>query len=94
MRLVASDFMSLYRPSKCATRVILRARGEKESEPSAFEQVLRELGRRHELQHLETLGDCIDLSDVPSQNGSKERWRQSRTRRRSSINRHSVWQRL
>ncbi len=64
MRMIASDFMTYYRPSRCEMRVVLRHRGEKEAEPSAFDQVLNRLGIQHEKQHLKTLGAYVDLSDV------------------------------
>src|ERR1035437_8726821 len=65
MRIVASDFISLYLPSRCSKRVVIRSRGEKETEPSAFDVVLQQLGRRHELQQLSTLGPFVDMSQVP-----------------------------
>jgi hypothetical protein len=55
MRLTPSDIVSLYRPTLCSNRVFLRQKGEPEAEPSAFEQVLRRLGIRHEQQHLRHL---------------------------------------
>ena len=67
MRVVASDFMSLYLPSPCSGRVIHRFRGEEEAEPTEFDKVLRELGRRHEHQHLQSLGTFVDLSQVPQE---------------------------
>jgi predicted RecB family nuclease len=67
MRIVASDLMSLYLPSMCAGRVILRFRGEEEAEPSEFDKVLQELDRRHELQHLATLGPFVDMSEIPQE---------------------------
>ncbi len=67
MRIVASDLMSLYLPSMCASRVIYRFRGEEEAESTEFDKVLQELGRRHELQHLATLGPFVDLSEIPQE---------------------------
>lgn len=67
MRLIASDLMSLYRPSLCSGRVIHRFRGDDEAEPTEFDKVLQELGRRHELQHLQLLGTVVDLSEVPQE---------------------------
>jgi len=64
VRMIASDFMTYYRPSLCEMRVFLRHRGEKEAEPSAFDQVLNRLGIQHEKQHLATLGAYVDLSGV------------------------------
>ena len=42
----------------------IRQRGEKEAEPSAFDQVLNRLGIQHEKQHLATLGAYVDLSGL------------------------------
>jgi len=66
MRLTASDIITLNRPTPCPLRVYLRQQGVKESEPSAFEQILETLGERHELEHLATLGPYEDLSGVPA----------------------------
>jgi predicted RecB family nuclease len=65
MRLVASDFVTYYRPEPCAGRVFLRSKGEPEAEPSDFDRVLRELGLRHEQEHLATLGPYLDLQGMP-----------------------------
>jgi predicted RecB family nuclease len=67
MRILVSDLMSLYLPSPCAGRVIHRFRGEEEAEPTEFDKVLQELGRRHELQHLAILGPFVDLSEIPQE---------------------------
>jgi predicted RecB family nuclease len=64
MRLTPSDIVSLYLPTLCSNRVFLRQNGEPEAEPSAFEQVLRRLGIRHEQQHLATLGAFVDVSGL------------------------------
>ena len=64
MRLLASDLMTYFRPCVCELRVRLREKSEPEGEPSAFEEILRELGRRHEQQHLATLGQYADLSGI------------------------------
>lgn len=67
MRLVATDVMTLFRPSKCGLRVYLRHMGEPEADPGPFELVLRRLGIRHEQQHLATLSGCLDLSEYPEE---------------------------
>lgn len=66
MRLSAADIFNLYRPTLCPLRVYLHGRGVPESEPSVFEQILKVLGQRHELEHLGTLGPYQDLSVVPA----------------------------
>ena len=65
MRLIASDFITYYRPSACDLRVFLRQKGEAEAEASPFDEVLRRLGIRHEEEHLGTLGAFLDLSGPP-----------------------------
>jgi len=62
MRLTARALYDWYQPSECALRVWLKARGEAEAEPSEYQKILHELGRRHELRHLATLGESVDLS--------------------------------
>lgn len=63
MNLSASDIYTLYRPSKCERRVFLRSHGEHESEPSEFDKLIEELGRRHEANHLATFRKYEDLKD-------------------------------
>lgn len=58
----ASDFYSLDRPSTCKRRVYLDAIGAERAEKSPYDEVLEELGRRHEAKHLATLGPYLDLS--------------------------------
>lgn len=62
MRLIASDFYTYHRPSECTLRVYLRHRGEEESAPGPYEQVIRLLGQRHERTHLGTFPSYVDLS--------------------------------
>jgi predicted RecB family nuclease len=64
MRLIASDFVTYYRPSKCELRVLLRQKGVREAEPGPFDEVLQTLGLRHEREHLATLGPHTDLSGL------------------------------
>src|ERR1035437_684650 len=64
VRLTATDFMTYWRPSPCELRVFLQEKSEPQAEPSAFDEVMRRLGIRHEQEHLATLGPYLDLSDV------------------------------
>src|SRR5208282_1216361 len=64
MRLIASDFVTHHRPTKCELRVFLRHKGEPEGEPSPFDEVLHRLGLGHEKQHLAALGPHTDLSGL------------------------------
>lgn len=65
MRLLASDIITLYRPSECELRFFLRSQNTPESEPSEFDKMLRRLGERHEKEHLATLGSYVDLNGIP-----------------------------
>jgi predicted RecB family nuclease len=62
MRLTASDFASCHRPTRCDLRVFLRHHRAQEAEPSPYELVLRQLGLRHERDHLATLGTFANAS--------------------------------
>ncbi len=61
MRLSASDLYTYHRPSRCDLRVVLRHRGELESQPGEYEEVLRRLGERHERSHLASLTGAVML---------------------------------
>lgn len=61
----ASDTYSLYQPSNCSRRVYLRYRQIQEPKPGPYEEVLRKLGDRHEMAHLTTFSDVVDLSQIP-----------------------------
>jgi predicted RecB family nuclease len=61
LRVVASDFYTLHRPSRCELRVYLDHIGVEGSPPGPFEQVFFRLGERHEAAHLAALGDHVDL---------------------------------
>jgi len=62
MRLSASDLVRYYSPSICRRRLDCYRRGLSEAEPGAFEQLLVEMGRRHEARHRESLDPVLDLS--------------------------------
>jgi predicted RecB family nuclease len=63
MNLSASDIYALYRPSKCERRVFLRAHEESEAEENEFDTLIKELGERHEKNHLATFPGFRDLGD-------------------------------
>jgi predicted RecB family nuclease len=65
MRLVATDFFSLYKPSECELRVWLREQGEEEAPPGPYAQVLMDLGREHELRHVARFPNHLDLGHLP-----------------------------
>lgn len=62
MQLNVSDIVTLYRPEKCVRRVFLQASGTDRREPTEWELLLEELGRRHEQLHLTTFKGLIDVS--------------------------------
>lgn len=84
MRIVASDVVSLYRPSKCELRLYLRHHREPEEPPSPYEETLRRLGERHETAHLATFPAVVDLS-VGSFDERKRRTREEVERRSAVI---------
>lgn len=65
MRLTPSDIYTHYRPKQCDLRVYLKHRGSTASESSPYALVLKRLGKRHEENHLASLGTFTNLSDVP-----------------------------
>ena len=64
MRLIASDFVTYQRPSPCELRVWLRHRSEPERDVSPYEELLSQLGEKHEREHLVTLGAFLDLNKL------------------------------
>jgi predicted RecB family nuclease len=65
VRLVATDFFSLYRPSECRLRVWLKHQGEEEAPPGPYSQVLMRLGIEHERRHLARFPNHLDLGELP-----------------------------
>jgi len=63
LRISASSHYSLYRPSLCERRVYLAARGVRQPPASDFDVLLKELGDRHEKEHLASFPQYKDLSD-------------------------------
>lgn len=63
LRLTASDIFTLFRPSKCENRIYLRSIGQEGAPPGPYEKVLFQLGDRHEMTHLATFPEFVDLSD-------------------------------
>ena len=62
MRFKATDVYDYYKPSECARRVALKARGEPQQETDTpFLELLRNLGDRHEKAHLATLPGVVVL---------------------------------
>jgi predicted RecB family nuclease len=63
VRLTASGFYGLYRPSRCEKRVYLLVNEPLMGQPSELEQMLQELGERHEKEHLSTFPRVRNLGD-------------------------------
>lgn len=64
MKLTPSDIYTLYSPGFCERRVFLAARGEERAEPDEFEELIHELGIRHEKEHLASFRQYTDISLV------------------------------
>jgi predicted RecB family nuclease len=62
IRLSASGFYDLFRPTKCPGRVYLRYKGEPEAPPGPYDEVTRKLGQRHEEAHLQKFAKFVDIS--------------------------------
>lgn len=62
VRISASAFYRLYSPSTCERRVYLDAVGVPRGPKNPYDEVLEALGRRHEANHLATLGPYLNLS--------------------------------
>lgn len=65
MRLTASEICTYLCPSKCPLRIVLRAEGVPEADPGPYQQLLRELGQRHEQDYMAKLPSVLDLSHLP-----------------------------
>jgi len=61
MRLSASTLYTRHRPNPCELRVYLRLHGVPQAAPGPHDMILRDLGKRHEHDHLARLPDGIDL---------------------------------
>ncbi len=61
MRLNASVFYALHRPSQCDLRLYLRTNGVEEGKPSPYHEVIIELGRWYEEQYVRGIGEFADL---------------------------------
>lgn len=64
-RLTPSEFYAYFQPAPCDLRVFLRARGEEESPPGAYAEILKRLGERHEARHLADFPGVCNLAAVP-----------------------------
>jgi predicted RecB family nuclease len=62
MRLSPSDFATLYRPNACDLRIWLKHHDEPQRDATAYEEVLRRLGDRHEAEHLVSLGEFTGMT--------------------------------
>lgn len=58
----ATFFQVLLHPQRCERRVRLHVQDVPASDPSPFDELLRELGKKHEERHLEQLRPVVDLS--------------------------------
>lgn len=63
MQLSPVDFITYHRPSKCDLRPYLKEQGIEASPPGPYDEVLRDLGIRHEQEHLLTFPTVLNLGD-------------------------------
>jgi predicted RecB family nuclease len=64
MKISASWFGLLHYPHRCEKRLRLHHQGIPAASPGPFDELLIELGRKHERQHLSTFPEFVDLSLV------------------------------
>lgn len=64
MQLSPNDFVTLHRPSKCDLRPYLKEQGIKTSPLGPYDEVLRELGIRHEQEHLLRYPTVLNLEGL------------------------------
>ncbi len=64
MKLTAQNIYDLYSPSVCERRLFYRFVREKETPPGPFEEVIFMLGHRHEKNHVNSLGEYVDVSQA------------------------------
>jgi len=62
IKLTAENIYDLYSPKYCRRRLFYRFNNREEIPPGPFEQVIFELGKRHEQDHINFLGRFVDLS--------------------------------
>ena len=62
-----SQYYDLYRPSRCELRLYLSGKGVKPSQPGPFELVLARLGHKHEMRHLASFPDRLNLTGAPAE---------------------------
>ncbi len=61
-----TSFYRLHRPSRCPNRLRYHARGLPADESGPLEEILTELGKRHEAAHFATLPGLQELASQPS----------------------------
>lgn len=72
INLTPYHFTILHSPSLCIKRLYLGHKGYKAAPPGAFEQLLFELGKRHEKLHLSSFPSYEDLTGKPFEKTLKE----------------------
>jgi len=64
MKLTVQNIYDLYSPSLCERRLFYRFIREEETPPGPFEEVIFMLGHRHEKNHINSLGEYVDVSKI------------------------------
>ncbi|MFH1679084.1 MAG: TM0106 family RecB-like putative nuclease [Candidatus Eisenbacteria bacterium] len=62
-RISRSTYYCLHRPSRCPRRLRLFESGAPASDPSPLEEIVIELGARHEAEYLSTLASVLELKE-------------------------------
>ncbi len=64
MKLTTQNIYDLYSPSLCERRLFYRFTREKETPPGPFEEAMFMLGHRHEKDHVNSLGEYVNVSKI------------------------------
>lgn len=71
MFLSSGDLYLRYRPAACDLRLYLYHKGTPAAAPSAYEEVVRRLGRRYEAAHLASFPEVVDLTKGTSDDAAR-----------------------
>ncbi|MCK4395482.1 TM0106 family RecB-like putative nuclease [candidate division WOR-3 bacterium] len=72
MKLIVDNIYDYFRPSICEKRLYYRYKGEEETPPGPFEEVILMLGKRHEENHINSLGEYVNVSNLPREQRSQK----------------------
>jgi hypothetical protein len=72
MKLAAADIYQLYQPVRCNLRARLNKLETSPQKADAFTELLRDLGKRYEADHLKTFPAHLDISDGDFEQRSRD----------------------